>query len=648
MITLLATTNGSAWLLLVCIAVLLGTHLTTARLSRSSYVPLIARLLLFPTVFFVSGSAAFGIDWIFQAQTIYTLGQIAAIEACLQHWKHTPSEASGRFSLPVLLLWCLVYLCGANTNSYRGEYIVVITPLFMLLLGWTLLDWKPTRTGPRSGLVVAACWGLAIGGGFGLHKTAMIFKNELMGLGSQFMRDKTAGMEAGGSNRPHMGSSFGLPEAPRRVLRIEGALNDSHLRSASFDRYQDGYWNPPLNQRGIAIENSIAEAKLQSKPGAARTLKTRITRLIDLDNDPVFAPLNMVSVRALSSTDVDGPTYDYERSTGLLRCVEPNPFTYEITESAQSMLGEPTFQGALCEPHGQLTGEERSKYLQIPDGFDPRVKQIADEATQDDDTPNARALSIARYLMSTHHYSPTVKIEDGSDPVVQFIVQKKDAHCEFFAASMVLLCRSVGVPARYVIGYLAHEPALGEANVLNVRQRDSHAWAEVWIDGVGWLTADATPADGRPQARAEANSEVSPTQKWSEWASDLMTRIRNRAASIPRSTWGWIIGVPLALWLIIRGRPQAARRRARHRSYAAIEGNEAQRLESLARDFEKWMAAQKLAPLPSRSWQWFLQREQRESAARWAKRYEAARFGHATPDELARLEAELQELRAAK
>jgi len=643
MITLLATTNLRAWTLLPCMAALLGTHLTSARLDRSSFLPLLVRLLLFPTVFFLSGSTSFGIDWIFEQRTLQMLGQIAAMELCLQHWKHTPSAQGGRFPISSLLLSSLIYLAAANI-SFPGTYIQLITPLYMVLLCWALLDWKAARLSPRAWALIFSCWGVAIGGGWGLHTASMAFKNQLMGLGSQFFRD-TGAQVAGTSDRPHLNSRFNIEDSPRRVLRVEGELLDPHLRAASFDFYDNGSWGPALSRRESTIDTNVPETELRPKRSQthARTSSARITRLAEMRETPVFAPLNILGLRALESADIDGPIYDWERSTGLLRCSEPDPFAYQVTESEQNIAGIPTHQGPLCGTGARLSAPERRKYLQLPPGFDPRVIEIANQVTLNDEAPAARVESLVRYLLANHRYSLSIHIDDKRGPISQFILDKKDAHCEFFAAALALMCRGVGVPSRYVVGYLAHEAALGEPGVINVRQRDAHAWTEVWIEGLGWIAADATPSAGRPEARAE----VAPTQKWGEWASDFLTSIRNRAVKIPRSTWAWIIGVPLALWIIVRGRPQARSRSQRDaRGYASPEGAHAERLELLARDFEKWMAAQKLAPPPSRSWHWFLRREQKDAAARWADEYERARFGRLDEATLERLEEELRELKA--
>jgi hypothetical protein len=99
-------------------------------------------------------------------------------------------------------------------------------------------------------------------------------------------------------------------------------------------------------------------------------------------------------------------------------------------------------------------------------------------------------------LRANHEYSLTTD-PGRADPVSDFLLTKKAAHCEYFASAAVMLLRCVDVPARYVTGFYAHESAGSSART--IRQQDAHAWAEAWIDGVGWVTVDATPPAGMPE-----------------------------------------------------------------------------------------------------------------------------------------------------
>jgi len=74
-----------------------------------------------------------------------------------------------------------------------------------------------------------------------------------------------------------------------------------------------------------------------------------------------------------------------------------------------------------------------------------------------------------------------------------FLFQTQRGFCEHFSSSFTYLMRAAGIPARVVVGYQGGEKNPLE-NYLVVRQRDAHAWSEVWLDGQGWVRIDPTAA----------------------------------------------------------------------------------------------------------------------------------------------------------
>jgi len=110
----------------------------------------------------------------------------------------------------------------------------------------------------------------------------------------------------------------------------------------------------------------------------------------------------------------------------------------------------------------------------------------------------ARARAIESYLRTNFRYSLRGPSRFSSDPVSEFLFRRREGHCELFAGSMVLLLRSIGIPARMVAGYYGGTLSPSET-VLHVRQANAHAWVEVWLGpDAGWVTFDPTPAEGIP------------------------------------------------------------------------------------------------------------------------------------------------------
>lgn len=82
---------------------------------------------------------------------------------------------------------------------------------------------------------------------------------------------------------------------------------------------------------------------------------------------------------------------------------------------------------------------------------------------------------------------------EGRDPIDLFLRDYRFGHCELYASAMAALCRSVGVDARIVVGFIALEYD-ERAGVYVVRESNAHAWVEVLTGPVQWSLYDPTPA----------------------------------------------------------------------------------------------------------------------------------------------------------
>ncbi len=131
--------------------------------------------------------------------------------------------------------------------------------------------------------------------------------------------------------------------------------------------------------------------------------------------------------------------------------------------------------------------------LQLPRGFNPRSRQLAEEwadSLQTDAAIAQKAISYFRDGGFVYTLEPPLL---GRNSVDEFLFGDKSGFCEHYASSFVFLMRAAGVPARVVTGYQG-----GDINPVDqymvVRQSDAHAWAEVWLKGHGWVRFDPTAA----------------------------------------------------------------------------------------------------------------------------------------------------------
>jgi len=133
----------------------------------------------------------------------------------------------------------------------------------------------------------------------------------------------------------------------------------------------------------------------------------------------------------------------------------------------------------------------RSTYLQLPQ-IDARIPALAKTITARALNPYDKARAVESYLRTNYGYTLDLSGTPPTDPLAYFLFQKRAGHCEYFAAAMTVMMRSLGIPTRYVNGFFA-----GEYNDVGgdyiVRASDAHSWVEVFFPRYGWITFDPTP-----------------------------------------------------------------------------------------------------------------------------------------------------------
>lgn len=150
-----------------------------------------------------------------------------------------------------------------------------------------------------------------------------------------------------------------------------------------------------------------------------------------------------------------------------------------------------------------------SAFSQLPGHLEPKVYDDVANIVRSETTPYGKALAIMRHLQKYYRY--TLKPEtppQNQDFVTYFLYKGKEGYCTYFAAAMTVMCRMVGLPARYVEGFLAMPSADGFAYVTG---KDAHAWTEVYFEGFGWVPFDPTPQQQQNGADTPPQSEPSPS-----------------------------------------------------------------------------------------------------------------------------------------
>lgn len=148
------------------------------------------------------------------------------------------------------------------------------------------------------------------------------------------------------------------------------------------------------------------------------------------------------------------------------------------------------------------TEHVKDKYLKKSGS--PVVEQIAEELSEEFDSydnPHWKIMTVINYLNENYNYSlePQAPSGEYASDLDAFLVETKEGYCVQFASAAALLLRELGIPARYVQGYIAadYEKSKDESGnsqfIFDVYDDNAHAWVEVYIEGLGWRTFETTP-----------------------------------------------------------------------------------------------------------------------------------------------------------
>jgi len=270
-----------------------------------------------------------------------------------------------------------------------------------------------------------------------------------------------------------------------------------------LERGADGSFAIPLLGQGVAQ----ALARGQKPPGKAKTLIHYRVLMEPIGTNVFFLAPWARRVRGAYRTlqiDEGGAVSDLDsqRSVSL----------YE----ADSDISTPSPQQLRAA--GDYLPEFALAYLQLP-SLDPRIPALAAQITGSASNSYDKAVAIERYLQAHYGYTLQLPRSAVADPLANFLFERKQGHCEYFASSMAVMLRTLQIPARVVNGFRSDEFNDLTGNYV-VRAKNAHSWVEAYFPSYGWVTFDPTPggAIGSPQGWGRVMLYLDAAASfWREW-----------------------------------------------------------------------------------------------------------------------------------
>ncbi len=295
--------------------------------------------------------------------------------------------------------------------------------------------------------------------------------------------------------------------------RVEGGT--LLLRGLTFNNYGlggDRKWNHLVSahMKEAEVNSNNNPSILYPPPHPDVPLFRQRITLEPTGHRTIFAVAGPVAFRSLSR---DGPRFHFSFPDGAMQGISEadtqKTLDYEVWSTNQ-VPANPYASEVLLPDYekGKDFRTMRDTIAQIEKFTrNPAIIGAAnvDRPKAEPVLPSNRDIAqhIEQYLQKNYTYTlelgsdkeMVASVHGGQDPMLTFLTKVKKGHCEYFASAMTLMCQSIGIPARLVVGFKCDEyNAIGGFFI--VRQSHAHAWCEVFVgDGGGWLTFD--PTSGR-------------------------------------------------------------------------------------------------------------------------------------------------------
>lgn len=283
--------------------------------------------------------------------------------------------------------------------------------------------------------------------------------------------------------RQHLlGSGPDLSEHPVMTINTFGVgTGGAYWRATSYDAYTGHGW----------LRTGIPQTVNDGQPGSR-----------DAEHPPEGVSLLRQSVRFETSNTqiyaagtpvrISQPVEAFwltEEAPDLVTVQSLNPLVgYEALSWVPTATAD-DLRAASGDPPAWVTDH----YRQLPDDLPDRVRDLAADLTADAPTAYDRALALQDYLRTYPYTLDLPAPPESGDIVDYFLFDLQRGYCDYYATSMVIMARSVGLPVRLAVGY-ATGSYDAEAGVYRITLAEAHSWPEVYFAGYGWIPFEPTPA----------------------------------------------------------------------------------------------------------------------------------------------------------
>ncbi|MHB9092398.1 MAG: transglutaminase TgpA family protein, partial [Chloroflexota bacterium] len=363
-------------------------------------------------------------------------------------------------------------------------------------------------------LVVLGAWSPNISSGPEFSQVWQLVERPWIDMQSELARyfgPVQVGTAGASTYGPTMALQGGVNLTDASVLEVKSP--DPHrLRGVVYDRYTGQGWTSLERDRvdvpakGTALEQASGDLGRKEVEQIVRVLRTKGDLLFGASLPKSVSLAVRAEIDNLTAGQGGGDTVTVEDLGAVRAAIGPyRGQEYTITSAVSVASAE-----ELRVAGNDYPQRVWQRYTALPRSVPTRVRQLAQQLTRGKANSFDKAVAIQDYLRTLTYTLKPPMPPQGRDVVEYFLFDTREGYCDYFSSSMVVMLRSLGIPARVVAGYLPGnwDPDL-QVNV--VRESDSHSWPEVYFPQYGWIEFEptaSTPQVDRPQTIAEAQALI--------------------------------------------------------------------------------------------------------------------------------------------
>ncbi len=328
-------------------------------------------------------------------------------------------------------------------------------------------------------------------------------------------RNQSAGDTFGGSLR--LGGARQLNNTPVMDVRVSGA--GRYWRAAVYDYYTgDGWLTRDEDKANFGPEAALELPVFEMRQAVTQTYTLRrdnATVLYAMSSPVYFNRPTRVNFFALPAEQVAQAAIPGWLGRGEVWAAEityvRSNATVDNGESYQAVsLASRATATQLAAAGADYPAWVTDRYLNLPPSITARTRELARQITAGTADNFAKAQSIEQWLRQNIKYNDKIAAPPaGLDKVDYFLFTLKEGYCDYYATAMIVMLRSLGIPARLAAGFAqgTFNPTSGAFEVLN---RDAHSWVEVYFPRYGWLEFEPTASQPAIVRTAAADAVTPP------------------------------------------------------------------------------------------------------------------------------------------